>query len=245
MQVIQVCGTAAFSNTTPTGATGVPASCTSTLAYNSTNSTKASTQNLVIIVYDGGLDMNGCTFQSGTPGSDATSTTPATTSWDGATIIFAPITQSAGQTCNVICAPQVSNNSGSTGTIQIGAPLTGTFSGLAIMQSEYFNSDGGCQNATKGGAVDWCNAGNQPTLDIQGLIYMPQTDIQFAGAISKFQPNALNCTGWIVKQFETSGTGAVLNNNSWTSSITGQCTQAGATLPSVPHTHLFYQALVG
>lgn len=229
MQVIQVCGTAMLTNTAPTAATDTPPSCTSTLAYSGSSS------NLVIIIYDGGLHMNGCTLQSATP-----------TSTGGAvSIIFAPVTQSAGQTCDVICVPQVSNSNGSTGTIQIGAPLAGPFSGIAIMQSQFFSADKGCKNATTGGPVDWCNAGNSPTLDIQGLLYMPQTDIQFAGAISKFQPNALNCLGMIVKAFETSGGGAVINNNSFVSSITGQCTQAGVTLPGVPGTHTYYQALVG
>jgi hypothetical protein len=79
---------------------------------------------------------------------------------------------------------------------------------------------------------------------------LPQADISFAGAVSKFQTDALNCTGWIVRTFNTNGTGTVLNNNplngpAWTSSITDQCSAAGVTLPTVPHTHTFYQALVG
>lgn len=242
MQVIQVCGTAALSTSAPTSAKAQPPSCSSTpLGYDPTQTTKASTSNLLIVVYDGGLDMNGCTLANATPGITSG------VSYGGMTIVFAPITQSAGQTCDVVCVPQVSNASGSTGTIQDAAPLNGPFSGVAIMQSEFFASDSGCGNGSgnKAGPVDWCNAGNQPTLDLQGLVYFPQADMAFAGAISKFQPNALNCIGWIVAQFETNGTGAILNNNSWTSSITGQCSQAGVTLPGVPHTHTFYQALVG
>ncbi len=230
MSVIQVCGTATLSNTTPTGSTGAPPSCSSTLSFNGT------TSNLVIIVYDGGLDMNGCILQSA----------ESTSSGGGVTIMFAPPTATAGSTCPDICVPQTSNSNGSNGSIDIAAPMSGPFSGLAIAQSANFSSDGGCGGGGHGGAVDWCDAGNTPTVGIQGLVYMPQADIKFAGAISKFQqPGALTCTGWIVKSFETNGTGSILDNTWGTASITGQCTQAGVTLPTVPGTHLYYQALVG
>jgi len=48
----------------------------------------------------------------------------------------------------------------------------------------------------------------------------------------------------IIKSLTIKGTGLVIDN-SGVASITGQCTQAGVTLPGVPGTHTYYQALVG
>jgi Flp pilus assembly protein TadG len=247
MQVIQVCGTAMLTTTPPTASTGNPPTCGNALTYTGASS------NLAIIIYDGGLDMNGCTLASSTP----------TSTGGGMTVIFAPAPTVAGgatlsTSCDMTggksaggCYPLSTNGANSGGTLQVGAPTSGPFTGLSIAQSANYAPDSGCGNGKSGvhsGPIDWCRAGNQPTLDLQGLIYMPEAELSFAGAISKFQPNSLNCTGWIIKAFSTNGTGAVLDNNpltGWPSSITSQCSQAGAILPGVPHTHTYYQALVG
>jgi hypothetical protein len=148
----------------------------------------------------------------------------------------------------VVCVPQISNSNGSTGVLDIAAPLNGAFSGIAIMQSANFASDSGCGNGSgnKAGPVDWCQAGNSPTIDSQGLIYMPQAEMSFAGAISKFNgTGALTCVGFVMKSFNANGGGAVLNNTAFGSGATTDCNSAGVTLPNVKGTHLYYQALVG
>ncbi len=238
MQMIQVCGNASLGGSLTGGTTGSVNGCGSTIQY--TGSTP-----LIVVVYNGGLDFQGCTLADNAPSANADGTSNG-----GMTVIFAPTSEaSSGQTCPTTCGPISWNNN--TATLQVAAPVSGPFSGLAIMQSANYASDSGCPSGNSGHGitgVDFCNAGNDPTLDLQGLVYMPEADIAFAGAISKFQPNALNCTGWIIKSFNTNGTGAVLDNNpitGWSSSITDQCQAAGATLPGVPHTHTFYQALVG
>ncbi len=244
MQMIQVCGNAVLGSGLTGGTTGSVNGCASTIQY--TGSTP-----LIIVVYSGGLEFAACTLADNAPSLNADGTSNG-----GMTLIFAPPSEaSPGQACpaGTTCGPVTFNSSGTTGVLEDAAPESGPFSGLAIMQSANYASDSGCPSGNSGHGitgVDFCNAGNSPTLDLQGLVYMPEADIAFAGAISKFQPNSLNCTGWIIKSFETNGTGSILDNNpldpnEWPSSITDQCQQAGATLPGVPHTHTFYQALVG
>ena len=242
MQMIQVCGNGSLGGSLTGGTTGTVNGCASTIQY--TGSTP-----LIVVVYNGGLDFQACTLADNAPSLNADGTSNG-----GMTVIFAPPSEaSSGQTCPTTCGPITWNNSGNTGTLQVAAPESGPFSGIVLMQSANYAATGGCPSGGSGHGVtgtDFCNAGNNPTLDMQGLIYFPNADIQFAGAVSKFQTNALNCTGWIVKSFNTNGGGDVLNNNpllgpAWTSSITDQCQAAGATLPGVPHTHTFYQALVG
>jgi len=233
MQVVQMCGAASFGSGTVNGS-GV-ATCGSTISYTGASA------NLLVVVYGGGLDLNGCTFQNN----------ESTSSGGGVTIAFAPIPVTGG-TClftgghgNYGCIP-VSNNS-SGGELDLAAPKSGPFSGLAIMQSaNYSEPSSGCTpSGSQSGPLDWCNAGNSPTLSIQGLVYVPNGGMTFAGAVSKFQQaGALDCMGLIIKSLTIKGTGLVIDNSGM-ASLTGQCTQAGVTLPGVPHTHVFYQALVG
>ena len=231
--VVQVCGNAAFGagtvvNTLKSGKyTPAVAPCTSTINY----STAA---NIQIVVYNGSLDLNGCTLE---------------TTAGGMTLEFAPNYTASGAVngvCANVCVPLDKNSI--PGVIDIAAPESGNFKGLAIMQSANFTNGGtggGCTGGSGGGPLDWCAAGNSPTLKIQGGIYMPLANLGFAGAISKFDgvAGALNCIGIISKSMYVNGTGALFNN--FTAGLTSQCSTAGFNIPSIPGSHLYYQALVG
>jgi hypothetical protein len=234
MQVIQVCGNASFGGgISGAGSTGSVSACGSTVTYTGTNSTTA---NLVIIVYDGALSLNGCTFQN---------SEPSTGTAGGVTVALAPITATAGSSCTATsCTISSANSTG--GELDIAAPKAGTFSGLAIMQSADYSATAGCNpSGSHAGPLDWCDAGNTPSLALQGLLYWPNGSVSFSGAIAKFdQPGALNCISMVVHDLLINGTGYVIDNTG-AASITGGCSTAGVTLPTVPHTHTFYQALVG
>jgi hypothetical protein len=99
------------------------------------------------------------------------------------------------------------------GDLNFAAPTTGTWSGYALYQNPALTS-----------GVDMSAAGNSPTWDITGLIYLPNSDLQFSGAVNK-ATNGLSCFALVDSTFQSNGTGDILENQS-------QCAQAGVILPS-------------
>ena len=95
------------------------------------------------------------------------------------------------------------------------APTTGPWSGMAIVQDP---------SLTNG--VDISQAGNAPTLNITGLIYMPHATITLKGAINK-STNGTNCVVMVADNFQISGTGGILKTD------IGNCVGAGLTMPTV------------
>jgi hypothetical protein len=103
----------------------------------------------VLVIENGQLDTSGFTL--------------ATTKGSGLTVVFS------------------GNNSGSYthaptggGTLDITAPTSGAWKGVAIYQDP---------NLTSG--VNISAAGNSPTWDITGLVYLPHSSVTFSGAVNK------------------------------------------------------------
>lgn len=143
--------------------------------------------NAVLVVENGQLDTNGHTFRS--------------SSGSGLTVIFSG-TSSTGYTH----APT------GGGTLDLAAPTTGTWKGIAIYQDPNLSS-----------GVDISAAGNSPTWDITGLVYLPHSSVTFSGAVNKAS-NGASCFGLVVDNVTINGTGSILE--------TGECAAAGLTLPS-------------
>jgi Flp pilus assembly protein TadG len=232
--VIQICGNAALgvgTETNPVNKKGVITStsvdgCTSAENY-------AGATNVQIVIYNGSLDLNGCTLE--------------TTGTGGMTVMFTP--NSGSTTCSQLCVPCSGNNgctggssNGTGGTLDIAAPTSGTFAGLAVVQSANFAVSGSC-GSNKSNGVNWCNAGNSPTLEFQGGVYVPNANLQFSGAISKFTgAGALNCIGIVSRSMTVNGTGALFDN--FTAGLTADCTAAGLSLPNIQGTHTYTAQLV-
>jgi hypothetical protein len=75
--------------------------------------------------------------------------------------------------------------------------------------------------------LDMSAAGNSPTLNITGLIYMPHATVTLKGAINK-STNGTNCVAMVADNFQISGTGGIAKSD------VGNCKGAGLTLPTVP-----------
>jgi hypothetical protein len=141
----------------------------------------------VLVIQNGQLDTNGYRIQ--------------TSSGSALTIVFSG---SAG-------GPYLHTPTGG-GTIDIVAPTSGPWSGVAIYQ-----------NPTLTSGVDIANAGNSPTWDITGLIYLPHSSVTLDGAINK-STNGQSCVALVVDNITIKGTGDILPK--------GQCVAAGVTMPS-------------
>ena len=102
---------------------------------------------------------------------------------------------------------------GPGGALNITAPTFGPWSGMAIVQDP---------SLTNG--VDVSAAGNSPTWDITGLIYMPHAQIQLKGAIDK-STFGNQCVVMVADNFQISGTGGVMKTD------IGGCPAAGLNMP--------------
>jgi hypothetical protein len=142
----------------------------------------------VLVIENGQLDTNGYSL--------------TTTKGSGLTVVFS------------------GNNSGSYthaptggGTLDIAAPTSGAWSGVAIYQDP---------NLTSG--VDISAAGNSPTWNITGLVYLPHSSVTFSGAVNK-SGNGQSCFVLVVSDITVNGTGSILPND-------GACSQAGLGMPT-------------
>lgn len=140
---------------------------------------------LVLVIRNGQLNTNGYTIK--------------TASGAAATIIF------TGDNGSYTHAPT------GGGTLDIAAPTSGTWSGVAIYQDPKLNS-----------GVDISEAGNSPTWNVTGLVYLPHANVTFSGAVNKAS-NGKSCFGLVVDNVTINGTGSILTQ--------GECEQAGLTLP--------------
>lgn len=145
------------------------------------------TSDTTLVIYNGDLDTNGFTLQSA---ADA-----------GVTIIFAG-TNSASYT-------HVPTGGG---TIDIAAPTSGDWSGVALYQAP---------SLTQG--VDISAAGNSPTWNITGVTYFPNASVTFSGAVNKAS-NGQSCFGMVADNVTINGTGSIMAH--------GACGKAGVTLPT-------------
>jgi Flp pilus assembly protein TadG len=100
------------------------------------------------------------------------------------------------------------------GTLDIAAPTSGPWSGIAVYQDP---------NLTTG--VSLSAAGNSPTWDISGLIYMPHSTVTLSGAVNK-SSNGQACFVMVMDSITINGTGDVLSGNT-----PANCSAAGVNLP--------------
>jgi hypothetical protein len=98
------------------------------------------------------------------------------------------------------------------GTLDFNAPTSGTWSGVAMYQAPSLTS-----------GVDVSAAGNSPTWDITGLVYLPHSSVTFSGAVNR-SSNGASCFAMVVNDVTINGTGSILAH--------GGCGQAGLVLPS-------------
>lgn len=99
-----------------------------------------------------------------------------------------------------------------SGGLDITAPTTGTWSGVALYQDPALTVN-----------VAMPNAASQPTWAFSGLIYLPNVDLNFSGSVGKSSYGA-QCTVIIAKTIALKGTGIVLS--------TMACGVAGLSTPT-------------
>lgn len=97
------------------------------------------------------------------------------------------------------------------GTLDVRAPTTGDWRGIAMYQDPALSS-----------GVDIKEAGNTPTWMITGLVYLPKASVTFSGAVNK-AANGAACFGLVVDNLRVNGAGSILAH--------GECPEAGLTLP--------------
>jgi hypothetical protein len=102
------------------------------------------------------------------------------------------------------------------GSLNIAAPTSGNWSGVAIYQDPALTTN-----------VDISAAGNSPTWNISGLIYLPHSSVTLSGAVNKSSQGA-TCFELVVDNITINGTGSIFANDN-------QCTSAGLTQPRGGH----------
>jgi hypothetical protein len=112
-----------------------------------------------------------------------------------------------------IHAPTDSTN-GPGGRLDITPPTSGPWAGVAIYQDPSLTT-----------GLDVSAAGNSPTWNVTGLVYMPHATLTLKGAIDK-STNGKSCLVMVADNFQISGNGGIAKTN------IGQCTQAGLTMPT-------------
>jgi Flp pilus assembly protein TadG len=151
-------------------------------------------QPAVLIIENGQLDLNGHTL--------------TTSSGSAVTLVF------SGTNGGGYSHGPSDNTNGPGGVLDLTAPSSGAWSGVAIYQDP---------NLTTG--VDVSAAGNSPTWNVTGLIYMPHASVTLKGAIDK-STFGNSCVVLVADNFQISGTGGVLKSD------IGQCSQAGLPMPT-------------
>jgi hypothetical protein len=161
------------------------------------NTTISAPSNAVLVIENGLLDTGSYTLQ--------------TTSGSGLTIVF---TGTNGATYTGTTSPSQHYPTGS-GTLNIAAPTSGPWSGIAIYQDPNLTDNGG--------DLDISAAGNSPTWNITGMVYLPHSSVTFSGAVNK-SSNGASRFGMVVDNITINGTGDIFANDT-------QCSSAGLTLP--------------
>jgi Flp pilus assembly protein TadG len=101
-----------------------------------------------------------------------------------------------------------------SGTLDFMAPTSGTWKGVAIYQDPALTT-----------GVDITYAGNNPTWNISGIVYLPHSSLAFKGAVNKSTYGA-SCLLLIADNVTISGTAAIEQTT------TTSCSTAGVTLPT-------------
>jgi hypothetical protein len=141
----------------------------------------------VLTIFNGQLDTNGYTIK--------------TSNGSGLTVVF-----SGDNSGSYTHAPT------GGGTLDIAAPTTGPWKGVAIYQDPKLTN-----------GVDISAAGNTPAWDITGLVYLPNASVTLSGAVNKAGFGA-SCFAMVVKDITVNGTGMITPN--------GGCIPAGLSMPT-------------
>jgi Flp pilus assembly protein TadG len=149
----------------------------------------------VLVIENGQLDLNGHSL--------------TTSSGSEVTVVF------SGDNSGSYTHAPTDNTNGSGGRLDLAAPSTGPWSGVAIYQDPSLTS-----------GLDVSAAGNSPTWNISGLIYMPHASVTLKGAVDK-ATNGKSCVVMIADNFTIGGTAGILQTD------IGQCPQQGLTMPTV------------
>jgi Flp pilus assembly protein TadG len=149
----------------------------------------------VLVIENGQLDLNG----------------HALTTKDGSavTVVF------SGDNSGSYTHAPTDNTNGTGGRLDLAAPRTGPWSGVAIYQDPSLTS-----------GLDVSAAGNSPTWNISGLVYLPHASVTLKGAIDKSIAGK-SCVVLVADNFTISGNGGILKTD------IGQCPQAGLKIPKV------------
>jgi hypothetical protein len=134
----------------------------------------------VLVIENGQLDTNGYTLQG-----------------TNLTIVFSGTNN-----------PNYQHTPTGGGTLDITAPDSGTWSGVAIYQDPSLTKN-----------VDMSAAGNSPTWDISGLVYLPHSSVTLSGAVNK-SSLGLRCFEMVMDNLTVNGTGDIFANDD-------QCAAAG------------------
>ena len=98
------------------------------------------------------------------------------------------------------------------GTVDITPPNSGNWSGVAIYQDPALTT-----------GVNISAAGNSPTWNISGLIYLPHSSVLFSGAVNK-SANGYRCFTMVIDNIRVNGTADIFANDN-------QCDLAGLAQP--------------
>jgi Flp pilus assembly protein TadG len=101
------------------------------------------------------------------------------------------------------------------GTLDIAAPTTETWKGMVLYQDPIL--------VDTSNNLDVTAAGNTPTWDLTGMVYLPHSHVTFSGAVNKAS-YGLSCFGLTVGDITINGTADILSNT--------QCAAAGVTFPT-------------
>lgn len=159
-----------------------------------TNDLQVTSANTLLTIIGGSLNLNGHTL--------------STTSGASVTIIF---TGSAG-------TGSYPNAIAPKGTLDIAAPSSGTWSGIAVAQKPSPSWPISSLKYAGNGATTL-------TVNVTGIIYLPNADLNFSGSVSKASASTNTCFGFIVDALNLNGGGWTVDHNS--------CVTAGVALPTV------------
>jgi Flp pilus assembly protein TadG len=98
------------------------------------------------------------------------------------------------------------------GTLDITPPTTGDWKGMAIYQDPALTT-----------GVNVSAAGNSPTWNISGAIYLPHSSVTFSGAVNK-SSQGYRCFTMVIDNITVNGTADIFANDN-------QCNEAGLTMP--------------
>jgi len=183
-----------------------------------TSDVTVSTPNTVLVIQtdasgSGGLDLNGHTFSTSGTGS-------LTVVFTGTTALTSAVLQNSANSAATlnISAPALKNADGTTNT--------NVWKGLALVEDPSM-PDPKLSGQTNVLDMSFAGGANTITLDVSGLIYLPNGVFNIDGAINKAS-NGLDCIGIIAQKIVASGTNSIFANP------TAQCYLQQSLAPTVP-----------